>query len=280
MASYTETTIPDVCHVLTGHFRETRGYDTWRPSGTDSWLLIYTVGGGGRFGAEPGCVPTQAGDIMLMRPGARHDYGTLAQPGTWELLWAHFYPRPHWHEWLAWPEAAPGLMRLTLGEPVIRQKIVSRFLETHRLATGALRQRELFAMNALEEVLLWCGTQNPRSEQARMDGRVRDCMDFLCHHLAARVTLDDLAALAGLSVSRLAHLFRDQVGQTPQQFQEQQRLERARQLLELSGRSIQDIAADVGFENPFYFSLRFKRLTGQSPRDFRKRLADQATGNL
>ena len=101
-------------------------------------------------------------------------------------------------------------------------------------------------------------------------------MDFLCHHLDSRATLDDLAAMAGLSVSRLAHLFKAQVGQTPQQFQEQQRLERARQLLELSGRSIQDIAADVGFENPFYFTLRFKRLTGQSPRDYRKRLADQA----
>ena len=59
---------------------------------------------------------------------------------------------------------------------------------------------------------------------------------------------------------------------TPQQFLEQQRLDRARQLLELSGRSIGDIAADVGFDNPFYFTLRFKRLTGLSPRDYRKRL--------
>jgi AraC family transcriptional regulator of arabinose operon len=135
-----------------------------------------------------------------------------------------------------------------------------------------LRQRELFAMNALEEVLLWCGTQNPSTEQGRIDPRVRDCLDALCRDLAARLTLDTLAARAGLSVSRLAHLFREQVGMTPQQFQERQRLERARQMLELSGRGIGDIAADVGYENPFYFTLRFKKWTGLSPRDYRRRL--------
>lgn len=212
--------------------------------------------------------------MVLLRPGTRHDYGTASPSGTWDLLWAHFHPRPHWHEWLAWPEVAPGLMRITLRDPLIRQKIVTRLLETHRLATGALKQRETFALNALEEVLLWCGTQNPRSEQARLDGRVRECMDYLCHNLAAKVTLDGLAELANLSVSRLAHLFREQVGLTPQQFLEQQRLERARLLLELSGRNIGDIASDVGFDNPFYFTLRFKRLTGMSPRDYRKRLRE------
>ena len=267
--------MPPVSHILTGHFHETRGYDTWRERGTDNWLLIYTAGGRGRFGQDEDVCMVQAGDIVLLRPGTRHDYGTAPQPGTWDLLWAHFLPRPHWHDWLAWPEAAPGRMQLALHEPVIRQKIVSRFLETHRLATGALKQREVFAMNALEEVLLWCGTQNPWSDQARLDGRVRECMDYLCRNLAARVTLNGLAKMAGLSVSRLAHLFREQVGMTPQQFLEQQRLERARQLLEMSGRNIGDIAADVGFDNPFYFTLRFKRLTGLSPRDYRKQRTEQ-----
>ncbi len=267
--------MPPVTHILTGHFHETRGYDTWRARGTDNWLLIYTESGQGRFGRGVDEFTVQAGDVVLLRPGTRHDYGTAPQVGVWDLLWAHFLPRPHWHEWLAWPEAAPGLMQIPLREPIIRHKIVSRLLEAHRLATGALKQREVFAMNALEEVLLWCGTQNPRSEQARMDPRVRDCMDFLCHNLTVKVTLSGLADRAGLSVSRLAHLFREQVGATPQQFLEKQRLERARQLLELSGRSIGDIAGDVGFDSPFYFTLRFKKLTGMSPRDYRKRRAER-----
>ncbi len=266
-----ETVTPHVHPILTGHFREGRNYATRRTRGTDSWLLILTLGGGGRFGHEGAETMTQAGDIAMLRPGVRHDYGTSPAAGEWNLLWAHFHPRPHWHEWLAWPEAAPGLMTLRLAEPIIRQKITARLLETHRLATGALRRREVFAMNAFEEVLLWCGTQNPLSEQARLDPRVRACLDALCADPAARLSLDQLADQTGLSVSRLSHLFRDQVGMTPQQFGERQRLERARQLLELSGRDIGDIAADVGYDNPFYFTLRFKKFTGFSPREYRKR---------
>jgi AraC family transcriptional regulator of arabinose operon len=74
-----------------------------------------------------------------------------------------------------------------------------------------------------------------------------------------------------MSVSRVAHLFREQVGVTPQQFLERQRMERASQLLEMTALSVKEIAHQVGFENPFYFTLRFKRQTGQSPTAFRSR---------
>jgi AraC-like DNA-binding protein len=50
-----------------------------------------------------------------------------------------------------------------------------------------------------------------------------------------------------------------------------QRINRARQLLELTAMSIKEIAAEVGYENPFYFSLRFKKQTGTSPRDYRQK---------
>ncbi len=126
-------------------------------------------------------------------------------------------------------------------------RVFARFAEVHHLATSALQYRETFAMNALEEVLLWCDTQNPLSEQARMDKRIADTMDYLVRHLAEPVSLNDLAAACGLSVSRLAHLFRLQVGMTPQQFLERQRLHRARQLLELTPRPISAIAAEVGY---------------------------------
>jgi AraC family transcriptional regulator of arabinose operon len=57
---------------------------------------------------------------------------------------------------------------------------------------------------------------------------------------------------------------------TPGQFLELQRLNRAKQLLELTPRTIQAIASEVGFDNPFYFTQRFKRQTGLSPRDYRR----------
>ena len=270
MTEPTEEHHPEIAQIVTGHFQETAGYQTWRARGTDDWLLIATLGGGGRFGHANGEFTALPGDLILFRPGTRHDYGAAPGLGGWELLWAHFHPRPDWTPWLAWPEEAPGLMRLSLSEPE-RGKVFDRFRETHHLATGALRRRETFAMNALEALLLWCDTQNPLSEQSGLDPRIQEVMTFLCRHLADPVGLSEAASACGLSVSRLSHLFRRQVGQTPQQFLENQRLHRAKQLLELTPRPVSAIAAEVGYENPFYFTQRFKRRTGLSPRDYRKK---------
>ena len=58
----------------------------------------------------------------------------------------------------------------------------------------------------------------------------------------------------------------------PMVFLEIERLDRARRLLELTPSSINDIALKTGFENPFYFSRRFKFRTGFSPRDYRNQI--------
>ncbi len=265
-----ETPTPVVVQIVTGHFHQSGGYTNWREHGTADWLLILTVSGQGRFGYPNGEIITQQGDITLLKPHTLHDYGVEPSLQQWELIWAHFHPRPYWHSLLDWTEVAPGLLNLSLQDPALLGKVERVFAKTDSLARGAMRRKEEFAMNALEEVLLWCDAANPRSEQARMDSRVQTAMDYMCQHIADDISLDTLAQVSGLSVSRLAHLFRQHTGVTPLQFLEQQRLDRAAQLLELTSRPIQSIAEEVGFDNPFYFSLRFKRHVGRCPRDYRR----------
>ena len=261
--------------VVAGHFDVLHPYCVLRPDGRKDWLLTYTCGGAGRFGCEEagtlgGEVLARRGDLVLLPPGSLHDYGVAAHSDSWDFLWAHFYPRPHWYAWLKWPELLPPLMTLHLEAPY-REQIQSRFEDAHRLAMGVGEHREALAMNALEEVIIRCDARNPNAQASRIDPRVKQTMDFLCQHLHDTVSTPMLAARGGLSPSRLAHLFRDHTGMSPQQFLELQRLNRAGKLLELTSRSIQDISEEVGFNCPFYFSLRFKRHTGLSPRDYRKR---------
>jgi AraC family transcriptional regulator of arabinose operon len=126
-------------------------------------------------------------------------------------------------------------------------------------------------MNALEEVLLWCDSINPRQIASYVDPRVRKSIDFLATHLAEPFSEERLALAAGLSPSRLRHLFHAQTGESPRRFLEEQRLRRAKELLALSRQRISEIALELGFASPFYFSLRFKKSTGESPRAFRER---------
>ncbi|MBA3847133.1 MAG: helix-turn-helix transcriptional regulator, partial [Planctomycetes bacterium] len=80
-----------------------------------------------------------------------------------------------------------------------------------------------------------------------------------------------LARIAGCSPSHLAHLFSAQVGATPMAWLESQRIERARHLLAATAMAVKEIAAEVGFVNPFHFSTRFRRHVGRSPLAYRRR---------
>lgn len=269
MPARANTPAPPPGMLVTGHFHKGPRYSTYRAQGTRDWLLTYTLSGHGRYGHEGGDFVTRPGDLVLMRPGVRHDYGTAKGAAHWEPLWAHFIPRPGWLPWLDWPEVAPGILHLALRGHESATRLAGRFRDLVRLNAGPSRQREALALNALEEMLLWCDLANPRRETAGLDSRIRRSLDFICERFAEPVSVARIAAQCGLSPSRFAHLFRRQTGETPQRYVELQRLNRARQLLEFTQEPIGDIARSVGYDNPFYFTLRFKRHNGASPRAWR-----------
>lgn len=207
---------------------------------------------------------------MLYAPGDLQDYGTAPEPGYWDLTWVHFRLRPQWQAYLGWPRHENGLSFLSLRgdenhEPL--RAALERMLEfSRRGIPGALD----FAANALEEALLWANASATRTGSSALDERVRRATDYLSAHLAQPLRLETLAARCNLSVSRLAHLFKEQTGSTPQQFLESRRMQHACHLLRLTGLSVAQVAREVGYDDPFYFSNRFRRGVGQSPSRFRQ----------
>ncbi len=260
--------VPQYLHILTGHYF-VRGprYYTKRPRGTKDWLLIVTLSGGGRFGTDSQQLLVQERDCVLIRPGTGHDYGIAQGEGNWELHWAHFHPRPHWHDWLAWPEHTSGLMHLTLASDLVWKEARACFRRTHLAAIGTQPHAQDLAMNGLESLFLCCqGALLQR--RSVMDERIRHVLHWLDGQLAEPLDIASLAAAVALSPSRFAHLFREQVGTSPMQYLDQLRIQRSKQLLERTTSSIAQIANEVGLD-AVYFSLRFKQHTGLSPRAYR-----------
>jgi AraC family transcriptional regulator of arabinose operon len=264
------TPAPPPGTLVTGHFHKGPRYATYREFGTRDWLLVYTQSGHGRYGHAQGEFVTEPGGMVLVRPGVLHDYGTARGARHWEPLWAHFIPRPGWLPWLDWPEVAPGILHLSLRGHEAAPRVARRFRDLIRLNAGPSRHREDLALNALEEILLWCDLANPQRETAGLDSRIRHSLEFICDRFAEPLNVARVAGQCGLSPSRFAHLFRAQTGETPQRYLELQRLNRARQLLEFTQEPVAVIARSVGFDNPFYFTLRFKRHSGASPRAWRQ----------
>jgi AraC family transcriptional regulator of arabinose operon len=274
--------LPDYDRLLCGQYSKMPGYRTFRAEGTDDWLLIATIDGNGRFGGAGDGFTCRRGDLVLLKPGTTHEYSVAPTADKWDLLWVHFHPKDEWLELLSWPPAetvdssrvgaaVSGVARLYVADPHAWKAIVVCFLKMHRLSTGTRGRRTEFAMNALEELILLCDEVNPMSN-ASVDGRIKACMEYVSQHLDERITLEQLAELAGLSPSRFAHLFREELGMAPLQYVDLKRIDRAKQLLSHTSMRINEIARELGAD-PIYFSLRFKQHTGLSPREYRLKLA-------
>ena len=105
-----------------------------------------------------------------------------------------------------------------------------------------------------------------------MDPRVKDAVAFIGEHLQSRITVDEVAAAAGLSVSQFTRLFRRDTGTTPSTFVSQLRMERAALLLERTTLSVTEVMTQVGVTDPSHFARDFRRTHGFSPRTFRQHL--------
>jgi AraC family transcriptional regulator of arabinose operon len=261
---------PVVPLIIAGSYSELRGYRSWRPKGTQDWLMIGTIAGSGRFRWDSQDLCTEPFEIILLRPGMPHDCGVADEVGFWKLVWAHFHPRAHWYEWLNWQSVTPGMMRLQITDTVAGKRILDLFEEVFQATVSDRSQREARAMNRLELILLECMDVRGRYDLNGIDSRVESVRNYIAGNVAEPISVPKLARISGLSVSRIGHLFKTNTGLTPQHYWEQQKMIRAQQLLYLTDRSIQAVATEVGFDNPYYFSNRFKIYTGMSPTIFRQ----------
>ena len=256
--------VPDYDGLLAGHHHKGPLHVSRRAHGTPDWLLVATLSGAGRFNTPLGEVDARPGSLALISPGTPHDYGTAREVGGWEILWVHFHPPHEWLEMLHWPLIAPGV---ALTSPENWREVQAAFRDVLRQAASARPRRRQFAMNALERLLLHGEAGLPHLGSP-MDDRVRLVVEHIHAHLREPLTLESLSGLVYLSPSRFSHLFREETGHAPLQYVFQQRIDRARRLLERTTMSVGEIAAEVGME-PFHFSARFKAQTGSSPRNYR-----------
>lgn len=269
---------PDI--LVTGHFTERSGYAVYRAHGSGNWLITYTLQGQGLY-RQPGLqLSAHPGDLILLQPGALHDYSAPSQT-PWEFLWAHFQPRVSWLSWWHLPEIGQGCYHLHLHSVQARERVRQAFLKLHADASSppinagpeplSLLQREL-ALNGLEEVLLIAVREATQKTTRVLDSRVQQVLDLISQELSAPYQLETLAQKVGLSPSRFAHLFKQDVGDSVINTVLTLRLHQAARLLEFSSQSIGTIAEEVGFTSAFYFSRQFHRRFGMSPREYRARL--------
>jgi transcriptional regulator GlxA family with amidase domain len=92
-------------------------------------------------------------------------------------------------------------------------------------------------------------------------------------NLHTPLAADDLAAVAGLSPSRLRAVFQELMGTSPKQFVQERRVALARRLLADPSLAIKEVATKTGFADAFHFSKAFRKIDGLPPSVYRRQAA-------
>lgn len=108
------------------------------------------------------------------------------------------------------------------------------------------------------------------NRQPKQDPRISVLVDYIVNHPTEQFTTETLCRITNLSASSLRRRFKQHTGKSPGAFIQDLRLMVAARRLLVTDERISDIAYQVGFEDPNYFSRMFRKNFGVSPQAYRE----------
>lgn len=134
---------------------------------------------------------------------------------------------------------------------------------------------QLSQLKSLDDILLWlnsfcdkmCTLLTERKEK-RSDKFVHMAKRYIHEHYKDKLTLSDIAEYLKISPGYLSTSFSNYMNQTVSDYIAEVKIEHAKELINSGQYLIYEIANQLGFENAYYFSKVFKKVTGMSPKNY------------
>ena len=101
---------------------------------------------------------------------------------------------------------------------------------------------------------------------------IRPALEYIKEHFQENITIQQLAAVVHLSESYFMNQFQRHVGFTAIEYISHFRINQACRLLGDTRKSVLEVAFDCGFRNISNFNRQFRKVTGCSPTEYRKRM--------
>ncbi len=202
--------------------------------------------------------PVKTGDVVIVFPDTPHAYGPWKE---WDSIWVVWGG--------AEAETIEKMGCLDRSRPVFEDRLRA-VKEAHEAlqdameqpGPGSVLQRKAILLKMLHKLnsgMGWHGLDSRRRISAAADSLLEN---------QGRTNINELAERCGMSQTHFRRLFKELYGESPKRMATSARISRAKELLG-SGKTIKDVANELGFRDQFYFMRAFKSSTGQSPGKFR-----------
>lgn len=243
------------------HFRK-------RENGCDQNILIFCVKGEGWFEVDGKHFTIQKNQYFILPESTPHAYGA-AENNPWSIYWLHFAGEkaalfnqnnttPQDIDFSSDPRYAD---RLLLFEEIL-----------HHLKNGYSTDDYEYASICLWQLLGSFQYLSKFRTVKRIKHRnlIDTSISWMHDNLEKQLTLLQMADHVDLSESHFSLMFKRKTGVPPLVFFTRLKVQKACQLLDFSDKRIKEIAAELGYEDPYYFSRVFRQVMDISPIQYRK----------
>lgn len=244
-----------------GHFIYEAGYSLRRES-YDSFLLMYVQKGSLtlEFGGQ--VIPITAGHFVLLDCYRLHAYSSDT---GWECLWCHFDGVTA-RQWYANIVSRLGHV-FCMQDPYPACNKLTAIYDT--FASGNL-VREPLLSKYLTDILTSFLLYTPLGANSyRNTNMAEEIVTYINEHFTGAITVEELAARAGLSPYHFIRTFKKATGFTPHEYIINTRIATAKYLLKNSAMPVKDICFSCGFSCESVFCSSFKRRVGMTPAQYR-----------
>ncbi len=248
-----------------GFYPQAEGHQMHRERHDDN-LLMYCTAGRARMTAGDWQGDIAPGKVVLLPQGLAHDY--RADPvDPWSVFWVHFQGASTrvFLQYLGYRDGNP------LASAGVSPRLIGAFqslMEVRR--TGYSSRAFINASNQLRHLLTQISLEISAQQGSTQGGLpLEQVQAYMLENIDGSVSLDELAAVAKMSKYHFSTRYRQLTGYSPIKHFLHMKMEQACQLLDTSELGVGEIARELGYEDPLYFSRLFSKTIGSSPRGYR-----------
>ena len=234
----------------------------------NEYQLLYITEGVGVFNSlHAKDVALKAGNLFLLFPGEWHSYHPTGKQG-WKCYWIGFKGKN--------VDDRVKMGFLAIDKPIYNVGFSADIVRLYEEAYKRAQEEAPYSQQILAGIvnhlvgLMYALERNIESSEdhTRVD-MINHARLRIRETLEADITIQQIAKELGTSYSNFRKLFKEFTGISPSLYQQDLRLQRAKELLSSTSLSIKEIAYRLRFESPDYFSSKFKIKTGMKPSEFR-----------
>ncbi len=164
---------------------------------------------------------------------------------------------------------------LSVNQPIFTPRKDFDFFERIYQELKIRQKEELFCMGKIYEIANYLvnNSKNKAADKEQLQlSYVKKTIKYIQVKYSEPIHIDDIASACGLNRSYLSRLFKKATNSSIQEYLKNYRMKMAIQFMAETTQNIQDISFSVGYNDIFTFSKAFKKHTGYSPSEYRKRV--------